>query len=29
MAALAAFFRGRNLSTDWEAVKQGRPTQTW
>ncbi len=22
MAALAAFFRGRNLSTDWEAVKQ-------
>ncbi|UYN95122.1 MAG: LON peptidase substrate-binding domain-containing protein [Enhydrobacter sp.] len=22
MAALAAFFRGRNLSTDWDAVKQ-------
>jgi hypothetical protein len=22
MAALAAFFRGKNLSTDWEAVKQ-------
>src|SRR5262249_10168807 len=22
MAALAAFFRGRNLSSDWEAVKQ-------
>jgi len=22
MAALSAFFRGRNLSTDWEAVKQ-------
>jgi Lon protease-like protein len=22
MAALAAFFRGRNLSTDWEAVKK-------
>src|SRR4029079_19833645 len=22
MAALAAFFRGRKLSTDWEAVKQ-------
>ena len=21
-AALAAFFRGRNLSTDWDAVKQ-------
>ena len=22
MTALAAFFRGRNLSTDWDAVKQ-------
>ena len=22
MAALAAFFRGKNLSTDWDAVKQ-------
>ena len=22
MAALAAFFRSRNLSTDWDAVKQ-------
>ena len=22
MAALAAFFRGRNLSTDWDAVKK-------
>jgi len=26
MAALAAFFRGRNLSTDWEAVKQAADT---
>jgi Lon protease-like protein len=26
MAALAAFFRGRNLSTDWEAVKKAADT---
>ncbi len=26
MAALAAFFRGRNLSTDWDAVKQAADT---
>ena len=26
MAALAAFFRARNLSTDWDAVKQAADT---